>query len=378
VLLACCSVYDASLVENTGAVSVWDASVEAAPNETGSAAVSGSVSTGISGGSGDVLDNSGNDAGALPQLCGDGLLQRESGETCDIAIASGTPGACPTSCPTQADCKPRALAERGCQTACVRVDGELGCKSDDGCCPESCTHSNDSDCSARCGDGIIQKESGETCEPGSATPCQTSAEECTDGNACTVDTLSGSSAHCDVTCVHVENTLPMPNDGCCPPGANATTDNDCPAKCGNNIVEPGEVCDSREGCDPTCQIKGTTDQLRCLSGAASECERCACLHCTATEVACRLNDDATIAKKCDDMVDCSATNACNDGASCYCGPLVVCLGPPYGPCKGVIDAATGDTKFEAATSQANDRTTAVGRATAADSCRIDQCKGVCR
>jgi cysteine-rich repeat protein len=47
-------------------------------------------------------------------------------------------------------------------------------------------------------------------------------------------------------------------DGCCFSGCNAVNDDDCQPVCGNNITEPGEVCDdgntlNGDNCDPGCQ-----------------------------------------------------------------------------------------------------------------------------
>ncbi|MFH0799626.1 MAG: hypothetical protein V2A66_05525 [Pseudomonadota bacterium] len=38
-------------------------------------------------------------------------------------------------------------------------------------------------------------------------------------------------------------TKPANDDACCPPGANAATDNDCSPSCGNGVMEKGEKCD---------------------------------------------------------------------------------------------------------------------------------------
>ena len=47
----------------------------------------------------------------------------------------------------------------------------------DGCCPAGCNLTVDSDCSATCGNGVV--EAGETCD---GVNCPT---DCNDGNACT-------------------------------------------------------------------------------------------------------------------------------------------------------------------------------------------------
>ena len=35
----------------------------------------------------------------------------------------------------------------------------------------------------------------------------------------------------------------MSNDGCCAPGCTQASDDDCPAVCGNNVIEEDETCD---------------------------------------------------------------------------------------------------------------------------------------
>jgi cysteine-rich repeat protein len=69
-------------------------------------------------------------------------------------------------------------------------------------------------------------------------------------------------AGCGTACVN--------GDGCCPSGCNANNDNDCASVCGNQVVEPGEVCDDGnsiggDGCDPTCRWR---EQLDLVSGFA--------------------------------------------------------------------------------------------------------------
>ena len=60
-------------------------------------------------------------------------------------------------------------------------------------------------------------------------------------------------------------------DGVCGSGCNQTNDNDCPALCGNGVLESGEVCDdgnvtNGDGCDPTCQF---TNTLSIVMGTAN-------------------------------------------------------------------------------------------------------------
>jgi cysteine-rich repeat protein len=111
-------------------------------------------------------------------------------------------------------------------------------------CDEGDTMPNDgcsATCHLECGDGMVT--GAELCDTaiaaGSTGACPAS---CDDGMDCTSDSLSG--VDCQVSCVHGDITIPAAGDGCCPPGADATTDTDCPAVCGNMLVEPGETCDT--------------------------------------------------------------------------------------------------------------------------------------
>src|SRR5258706_8651423 len=71
--------------------------------------------------------------------------------------------------------------------------GITDCVAGDGCCPASCTHATDGDCSASCGNGSL--EPGETCDPPDSCPAA-----CGDGDVCTKDVVAGSAANCNVAC----------------------------------------------------------------------------------------------------------------------------------------------------------------------------------
>jgi cysteine-rich repeat protein len=100
----------------------------------------------------------------------------------------------------------------------------------------------DATCHFTCGNGVVDVDLGEMCDTGIASGDGACPTSCDDGQACTTDVLSGSA--CTATCVHTDITTPVDGDACCPSGANANTDTDCPAECGNGIVEPGEACDT--------------------------------------------------------------------------------------------------------------------------------------
>jgi hypothetical protein len=168
--------------------------------------------------------------------CGNGKV--ESGETCD------PPGSCPTleTCMPANACLMAVIdgAAESCNATCAMVPIQH-CVPNDGCCPSGCARGNDSDCSASCGDGVVDSAARETCEPSSQSqPCPTN---CNDNDACSFDLLTGSANNCNVTCTHLTISNPFPFDGCCPHGANANNDSDCTPMCGNGVVERGERCD---------------------------------------------------------------------------------------------------------------------------------------
>ena len=305
--------------------------------------------------------------------CGDGDIT--GAETCDIAIEAGMPGACPTECPPLSPCTPRALNGTGCQSECVLI--ALSCEGGDDCCPNHCSAADDSDCSAACGDGVIQRDAGETCEPSSSEPCKQNDSECADSDACTADTLTGSADNCNSACLHAAITQPRAGDGCCPPGADANTDSDCQPKCGNGVREAGEACDGSVGCDMSCTLTLQPQQLECLERfGTDDCGRCSCMNCVESYMACRAGSDATANDRCHDILVCAKVNDCL-GTACYCADLAWCALTP-GPCKAPIEAAAGTTNPFAISQQSTDTNTTVGRAYAADLCRVKQCASVCR
>lgn len=193
-------------------------------------------------------------------ICGNDVL--EGSELCD--------GNCPTSCDDGMPCTKDSSSgsAESCNLACSHTPITTA-KGGDGCCPTGANANNDSDCSAMCGNGV--REGSELCD-GSDCPTATS---CADNEPCTADTVTGEASRCNATCKHTPITSPRASDGCCPQGANANSDNDCKAACGNGIREGSETCDGSD-C-PTENSCADNDPCTAdtITGEASRCSaRC--------------------------------------------------------------------------------------------------------
>lgn len=164
--------------------------------------------------------------------CGDGVVDPSAGETCEAG--SATP--CLTSCDDADPCTADVLtgSAANCNTVCSHTPITTP-QNGDSCCPAGANANSDDDCMARCGNRVVER--GERCDGNCPTE-----RSCDDSMACTADVLTGN--ECQVQCTHPPR---MPNlgmrDRCCPMGANAGTDVDCAAVCGNGVVETGERCD---------------------------------------------------------------------------------------------------------------------------------------
>lgn len=188
-------------------------------------------------------------------------------------------------------------------SVCRGVDGKMieQCQSFDNCCPVGCDASNDNDCSASCGDFLI--DSGETCDPADSCP-----DSCDDGNACTINTLLGSAANCNAVCTLETVEFCIDNDGCCPADCDSFDDNDCSISCGNDVVETGETCDPPGSCDTYCD-DGDSCTIDTLVGSASNCNS----FCTTTDVSvCNDGDDCCPAG-CNSLDDDDCFEVCGNG-----------------------------------------------------------------
>ena len=378
-----CSVYDPSLVQPQQRAPTWTAGQSAAGSggrDGASGAATGGIGEGAAGSAGDA-----GTAGAMVDpggplepgvLCGDGRV--DSSEKCDTGIASGVPGACPTECEAPGACQRVMLAGSGCQSECRVLT--LGCIAGDRCCPAACDAAEDLDCSGMCGDGIVQADLLETCEPGSQSkPCPSLAD-CEDDEPCTRDAISGSAEHCNAACTHTPITTPQAGDACCPSGANATTDSDCTPRCGNGVREGTEACDLSTGCDANCNLTLNDAQIQCLDRLAeTACERCECMRCSAEMTACMASGDATRDAACTAVEACAVAKNCA-GSACYCGDAQAafdCALRANGPCKDVVEAAAGTTSPSRIDAQGKDSNTALGRAQNLGTCRRAQCSAEC-
>jgi hypothetical protein len=196
------------------------------------------------------------DCGAV---CGNGV--REGAETCEVAPAM--PLCASITCDDMNACTTdtRNGSNGSCNVTCSNVP-VTSCVGGDGCCPGggygACNATNDSDCAPVCGNGV--REGLETCDVAPASPVCSSVT-CDDGNACTVDTRTGSDAACNVLCAHAAILgCSLVKDGCCNAGCDATNDPDCGAVCGNGVIEPGETCDTgvANSCPTSCMPNGCT------------------------------------------------------------------------------------------------------------------------
>lgn len=242
--------------------------------------------------------------------CGNGRVDRN--ETCDIGIGSGEEGACPEECPDDGNsCTEVQLFgnPQDCDVEC-RNFVTVACVDGDECCPEGCTPSNDADCSENCGNGVIDE--GETCDPPDTCP---SPEDCDDGDACTMNMVTGSVSSCSAACASIEITECIDDDGCCPSGCDGSMDNDCDATCGDGMVSGGETCDNAipAGEDGAC----VTDPSDCDDGDA----------CTTNMLA---GDSDTCSAECVDQ----AITACVDDDGC-CPPT--CTPDNDNDCTAVCD-----------------------------------------
>jgi hypothetical protein len=119
--------------------------------------------------------------------------------------------------------------------------------------------------------------------------------------------------------------------------------------------------------------------------SADDCDRCSCISCTSEYLACRNSNTASANDQCNTVLTCGRTNNCV-GSPCYCGTdtAMTCgygtAAGPLGPCAREIEAAAPATWGDVFTvnTKSTDLTSPLGRAYAADKCRVANCVSVCR
>jgi hypothetical protein len=323
-------------------------------------------------------------------VCGDGKVTGH--EKCDIAIAAYDIGACPIECKSTNKCLVATVIGEACVVECVL--SEPACRDGDGCCPANCDRATDSDCSVSCGDGIVQTDAGETCElsptdEGGSMGDKVCLAKCPDddGDPCTAERMTGSVGNCNVVCETVPIIAPADDDGCCPTGANAATDNDCTPDCGNGIQEGDEECDGTYGCGDQCTLTLTPEQRACshtynYATAGEECDACMCEFCGTQMTSCYGSANSDLNAKCADIIACGFENICL-GSDCYCGTAVrsgvgLCpFGDANGACKQTIEEAAETTAISDIFTMQLDLTTAPGRARALGDCYAVFCQDIC-
>jgi hypothetical protein len=97
-------------------------------------------------------------------------------------------------------------------------------------------------------------------------PCEDAAVSCEPVGCQTRQLVDA--GRCGTRCVDGPvQTACINGDGCCAPGCNANTDDDCSPVCGNDVKERGETCDPPSSC--TCPVETKTCYV--AMGSASGC-----------------------------------------------------------------------------------------------------------
>lgn len=158
------------------------------------------------------------------------------------------------------------------------------------------------DCDPKCGDGRLNGT--EHCDTaiaaGQPGACPT---VCAPQDSCTPTTLTGSG--CDTQCLPMPITTIGAEDECCPKGADTTTDGDCAAVCGNDVIELQETCDPPESC-ASC-VPADKCLKGAMTGSAGQCN----VVCKLTPISDCSAGDGCCPANCGSDADCSTS--CGDG-----------------------------------------------------------------
>jgi cysteine-rich repeat protein len=242
--------------------------------------------------------------------CGNGVFDSTVGELCETSIASGA-GACPTACDDGDACTADVLSGSECSAECL-TSPITAAADGDGCCPAGANANTDDDCTAMCGNGIL--ETGEGCDTAITVGAGACPTTCNDGQSCTTDTLM-SAGSCQASCTNTAITTPINGDSCCPPGANATNDDDCSASCGNGVREGVETCDTAiaagmtDACPTTCD-----DSMACTTNVLSNGGTCTAA-CSFPAITAPANNDGCCPAGANANNDNDCTPVCPNGVT---------------------------------------------------------------
>jgi len=288
-----------------------------------------------------------NDPDCLAETCGNSAV--DGGETCDLAIPAGNPGACPT----QAEC----VAPDSCSTATYSgdpqqcsaectIETQTQCVDGDGCCPSTCDNTLDNDCAAAVGDA-----------------CRADGD-CESGFCSSEDVGNWPGGYCSAGCM-VDSDCPGPNTVCagrvC--AAACTDAQDCRSDytCGDyygvgkmyctpdattlTLGAPGDTCTAESEClgnffgvgcaEPETGFAGGY----CVAGCQVDADCPAQSHCLITQ------DGGGFCAP-----DCTTANDCRTGYDCFnylgdpqntCGPVASGTGSIGAACDFLQDCAGG-------------------------------------
>ena len=378
--VASCNVYDADLLPapdarprlNSAQRETADASL---PMTSADASL---LATGI-----------GDTPSALSERCGDGIV--DEGEQCDVAIASGRPGACPEGCSGHKQCARFVLEGTDCSAHCVETRVTEAGPADD-CCPQGASAAMDSDCRAVCGNGLV--EATETCDP--PETCA-KASACTARDSCEVATYQGDPERCTASCEVRSIRACVSADGCCPAGCSHAQDSDCVdptgagcsgPDCGSQVADAGSRVNTSTRADDARADDADAGSPPAPLGADAQCitkhghgdcEVCDCARCDQQVEDCDAAPGPNASALCRGILACASWSFCS-GIDCYCDARDPdrCQLLAQGPCANEIRAAAyGATNLYQVLALGTIIDGPLARAMTALSCRKARCASAC-